>query len=178
MRPGTFVRIAPNNISIADPDALPVVYGHGTGTVKSSFYDSFVGSASLFVALSADLARLQRPRPLQHARSGRAHPQAQDRLARLQPEERARVRALVSAHRPAPILLELSLVPVTELGDAVLTSRSIDEVVVRFLAMWDRHCDNAKKTACVQAVHAPADRSARAGGSATSSTTSTSSPST
>ena len=46
------MRIAPNNISIADPDALPVVYGHGTGTVKSSFYDSFVGSASLVVALS------------------------------------------------------------------------------------------------------------------------------
>ena len=170
------MRIAPNNLSIADPDALPIVYGF-TGSVKSNFYDPFVGISNVRGASSAMITWLT-GRPLQHARSRRAHPQAQDRLARLQPEERARVRALVSAHRPAPILLELSLVPVTELGDAVLTSRSIDEVVVRFLAMWDRHCDNAKKTACVQAVHAPADRSARAGGSATSSTTSTSSPST
>lgn len=31
-----------------------------------------------------------------------------------------------------------------------LTLHSIDEVVVRFLAMWDKHCDNAKKTACVR----------------------------
>lgn len=39
---GTFVRIAPNHLSIADPDALQVVYGHGTGTLKSNFYDAFV----------------------------------------------------------------------------------------------------------------------------------------
>ncbi|KAI0336705.1 cytochrome P450 monooxygenase pc-bph [Cubamyces sp. BRFM 1775] len=39
---GTFVRIAPNHLSIASPDALQVVYGHGTGTLKSDFYDAFV----------------------------------------------------------------------------------------------------------------------------------------
>ncbi|PLW11316.1 hypothetical protein PCASD_07350 [Puccinia coronata f. sp. avenae] len=39
---GRFVRIAPNELSIADPDAIPVVLGHGTGTVKSRFYDAFV----------------------------------------------------------------------------------------------------------------------------------------
>ncbi|KAI0698054.1 cytochrome P450 monooxygenase pc-bph [Cerioporus squamosus] len=39
---GTFVRIAPNHLSISDPDALQVVYGHGTGTLKSEFYDAFV----------------------------------------------------------------------------------------------------------------------------------------
>ncbi|KAI0765297.1 cytochrome P450 monooxygenase pc-bph [Fomes fomentarius] len=39
---GTYVRIAPNHLSIADPDALQVVYGHGTGTLKSNFYDAFV----------------------------------------------------------------------------------------------------------------------------------------
>ncbi|KAI0634825.1 cytochrome P450 monooxygenase pc-bph [Trametes polyzona] len=38
----TFVRIAPNHLSIADPDALPIVYGHGNGTLKSDFYDAFV----------------------------------------------------------------------------------------------------------------------------------------
>ncbi|GJE93716.1 cytochrome P450 monooxygenase [Phanerochaete sordida] len=39
---GKFVRIAPNHLSISDPDALQVVYGHGTGTLKADFYDAFV----------------------------------------------------------------------------------------------------------------------------------------
>ncbi|POW22382.1 hypothetical protein PSHT_01261 [Puccinia striiformis] len=39
---GRFVRIAPNELSIADPDAIAVVLGHGTGTTKSKFYDAFV----------------------------------------------------------------------------------------------------------------------------------------
>lgn len=33
--------IAPNNLSIADPDAVQPVYGHGNGTVKSVFYDAY-----------------------------------------------------------------------------------------------------------------------------------------
>lgn len=32
---GKFVRIQPDHISIADPDALSIVYGHGTGFLKS-----------------------------------------------------------------------------------------------------------------------------------------------
>ncbi|KAI0074974.1 cytochrome P450 monooxygenase pc-bph [Panus rudis PR-1116 ss-1] len=39
---GTFVRLAPNHLSISDPDALQVVYAHGNGTLKSNFYDAFV----------------------------------------------------------------------------------------------------------------------------------------
>jgi benzoate 4-monooxygenase len=39
---GTFVRLAPNHVSIADPDALQVVYAHGNGALKSNFYDAFV----------------------------------------------------------------------------------------------------------------------------------------
>ncbi|KAK0192825.1 cytochrome P450 monooxygenase [Armillaria mellea] len=39
---GTFVRIAPNHLSIASPDALQVVYAHGNGALKSPFYDAFV----------------------------------------------------------------------------------------------------------------------------------------
>ncbi|KAG8728565.1 hypothetical protein FRC11_010779, partial [Ceratobasidium sp. 423] len=38
---GTFVRLGPNHISIADPDALEVVYGHGSGLLKSEFYRAF-----------------------------------------------------------------------------------------------------------------------------------------
>lgn len=39
---GKLVRITPNQVSIADPDAIPVVYGHGTGFLKSDYYDAFV----------------------------------------------------------------------------------------------------------------------------------------
>ncbi|KAJ8472743.1 hypothetical protein ONZ45_g16543 [Pleurotus djamor] len=39
---GPFVRLAPNHVSIAEPDALPVVYAHGNGALKSDFYDAFV----------------------------------------------------------------------------------------------------------------------------------------
>jgi benzoate 4-monooxygenase len=31
---GTFVRIQPNHISIADVDAIAVIYGHGNGFLK------------------------------------------------------------------------------------------------------------------------------------------------
>ncbi|KAG8937897.1 hypothetical protein FRC00_010612 [Tulasnella sp. 408] len=39
---GSFVRIAPNHISISDPEALQVIYAHGNGTLKTEFYDAFV----------------------------------------------------------------------------------------------------------------------------------------
>jgi benzoate 4-monooxygenase len=39
---GPVVRIAPNHVSIADPTALPIVYAHGNGALKSDFYDAFV----------------------------------------------------------------------------------------------------------------------------------------
>ena len=39
---GPFVRLAPNHLSIADPDALSIIYGHGNGALKSGFYDAFV----------------------------------------------------------------------------------------------------------------------------------------
>ncbi|KAG9009675.1 hypothetical protein FRB94_011680 [Tulasnella sp. JGI-2019a] len=39
---GPFVRIAPNHISISDPEALQVIYAHGNGALKSDFYDAFV----------------------------------------------------------------------------------------------------------------------------------------
>ena len=36
------MRLAPNHLSVSDPDALQVVYAHGNGTLKSNFYDAFV----------------------------------------------------------------------------------------------------------------------------------------
>ncbi|GAA6034087.1 hypothetical protein JCM8097_000688 [Rhodosporidiobolus ruineniae] len=41
---GKFVRIGPKEISINDPVALPVVYAHGNGSLKTDFYDAFVAS--------------------------------------------------------------------------------------------------------------------------------------
>ena len=38
---GPIVRIAPNHISLSDPKALAVVYGHSAGFTKSSWYDVF-----------------------------------------------------------------------------------------------------------------------------------------
>ncbi|KAL5499106.1 hypothetical protein ACEPAH_1624 [Sanghuangporus vaninii] len=46
---GIFVRLAPNHVSISDPDAIRTVNGHGIGTTKSNFYDAFVAiSHSIF----------------------------------------------------------------------------------------------------------------------------------
>ncbi|KAI0030265.1 cytochrome P450 monooxygenase [Vararia minispora EC-137] len=39
---GPLVRIAPNHVSLADPDALHAVYAHGSNLMKSDFYDVFV----------------------------------------------------------------------------------------------------------------------------------------
>ncbi|KAI0019443.1 cytochrome P450 [Xylariomycetidae sp. FL0641] len=39
---GPMVRIQPNHISVADDAAIPIIYGHGNGFLKSEFYDAFV----------------------------------------------------------------------------------------------------------------------------------------
>jgi benzoate 4-monooxygenase len=33
-RLGKVIRIQPNHVSIADPDAIPIIYGHGNGFLK------------------------------------------------------------------------------------------------------------------------------------------------
>ncbi|KAL7623763.1 hypothetical protein AAE478_005316 [Parahypoxylon ruwenzoriense] len=39
---GPVVRLQPNHVSIADDEAIPIIYGHGNGFLKSDFYDPFV----------------------------------------------------------------------------------------------------------------------------------------
>ncbi|KAK4149773.1 benzoate 4-monooxygenase [Chaetomidium leptoderma] len=39
---GPVVRIQPNHVSLCDDDAIQLVYGHGNGLLKASFYDAFV----------------------------------------------------------------------------------------------------------------------------------------
>ncbi|POY74642.1 putative Benzoate 4-monooxygenase [Rhodotorula taiwanensis] len=44
LRNGKFVRIGPKEVSINDPAALPIVYAHGSGSIKSTFYSAFLAS--------------------------------------------------------------------------------------------------------------------------------------
>lgn len=41
-RYGKLVRVQPDHVSIADETAIPIVYGHGNGFLKSDYYDAFV----------------------------------------------------------------------------------------------------------------------------------------
>ncbi|KIX92009.1 uncharacterized protein Z520_12280 [Fonsecaea multimorphosa CBS 102226] len=42
LRKGEVVRIQPNHVSIANKNAIQIIYGHGNGFLKSDFYDAFV----------------------------------------------------------------------------------------------------------------------------------------
>lgn len=62
---GTFVRLGPNHISIAHPDALQQIYGHTSGATKSDLYDAFMqikGIRSVFT--TRDRAEHTRKRKL------------------------------------------------------------------------------------------------------------------
>lgn len=39
---GKLVRLQPHHVSVADADAIPQIYGHGNGFLKSEYYDAFV----------------------------------------------------------------------------------------------------------------------------------------
>jgi benzoate 4-monooxygenase len=39
---GKLVRLQPHHVSVADADAIPLIYGHGNGFTKSEYYDAFV----------------------------------------------------------------------------------------------------------------------------------------
>lgn len=41
---GTLVRIQPNHVSVADDQAINLIYGHGNGFLKSDYYDAFVAN--------------------------------------------------------------------------------------------------------------------------------------
>ncbi|CCO31116.1 Benzoate 4-monooxygenase [Rhizoctonia solani AG-1 IB] len=60
---GTFVRIGPNHISIADPEAHEAVYGHSSGLLKTDFYDGFGGGIpSTFNATNKSVHATKRKR--------------------------------------------------------------------------------------------------------------------
>ncbi|KDN34444.1 hypothetical protein RSAG8_12476, partial [Rhizoctonia solani AG-8 WAC10335] len=59
---GTFVRLGPNHISIADPDALEAIYGHGSGLLKSEFYRVFQNGPNTNVFNTTDKSEHSRKR--------------------------------------------------------------------------------------------------------------------
>lgn len=82
------MRIAPNHISVADPDALQIVYAHGNGSLKSNFYDAFVSiQRGLFNT---------RSRP-EHARKRKivSHIFSQKSVMEFEPNTRLYVRQLI-----------------------------------------------------------------------------------
>jgi len=86
---GTFLRIAPNHLSIADPDAIQIVYAHGNGSLKADFYDAFVSiQRGLFNT---------RSRP-EHARKRKivSHIFSQKSVLEFEPHVRLHVRNLCS----------------------------------------------------------------------------------
>ncbi|CAE6430165.1 unnamed protein product [Rhizoctonia solani] len=60
---GTFLRIGPNHISIADPEAHEAVYGHSSGLLKAGFYDIFVtGAHNVFNTTDRTIHTIKRKR--------------------------------------------------------------------------------------------------------------------
>lgn len=87
---GTFVRLAPNHISVAHPDALHEITGHSTGTTKSDFYDALVNFNFPSVVSTRDRAA--------HAYKRRivAHSMAPKTVLEFEPIVRHHQRQLVS----------------------------------------------------------------------------------
>jgi hypothetical protein len=93
---GPVVRLAPDHVSIADSDALQVVYGHGTGTLKSNFYDAYVSCPFLSLHCTLDDLSIYQfcllaTRRLQHTLSTRTYQETQNCITRLLSEARSRV---------------------------------------------------------------------------------------
>lgn len=56
--PGTFVRISPNQVSIADPDALQAIYSYSSGALKGELYGGlsvFANHSSMFSTRARDV---------------------------------------------------------------------------------------------------------------------------
>ena len=87
---GPLVRIQPNHVSIADAEAIPVIYSHSGGWLKR-FATRNVRQHLVLILTDQRILRclcLHPPRPLQHARPSRAYQEAQIDIPHLQRKER------------------------------------------------------------------------------------------
>ena len=85
---GTFVRLAPNHLSVASPRAIQEVYAHGNGATKSDFYDAFV---SITRGLMSTRSRTEHTRK----RKLVAHVFSQKNVLEFEPYTRVHVAALL-----------------------------------------------------------------------------------
>lgn len=85
---GTFVRLAPNHLSVASPSAIQEVYAHGNGATKSDFYDAFV---SITRGLMSTRSRAEHTRK----RKLVAHVFSQKSVLEFEPYTRIHVAALM-----------------------------------------------------------------------------------
>ncbi|EJC97643.1 cytochrome P450 monooxygenase pc-bph [Fomitiporia mediterranea MF3/22] len=84
---GKFVRLAPNHVSIAYPEAIGEIYGHGNGTLKTDFYDAFLSiDRTIFTTRSRE----------EHTRKRKviAHGFSQKSISQLEPYIRLHVAEL------------------------------------------------------------------------------------
>lgn len=91
---GPMVRIAPNHVSVALPDALQQIYGHSTGTLKADFYEAF-SAPTLPNGLFSTRCRAD------HARKRKivSHVFAPKSVAAFEPFIRREIQALVDRFR-------------------------------------------------------------------------------
>jgi len=75
---GTHIRIAPNHISISDPNAMNDIYGHGANFLKDAWYD---GGAGVFRNMADSRIKAEH----QAKRKKLAHVFAQKTIATLEP---------------------------------------------------------------------------------------------
>ncbi|KJZ77588.1 Benzoate 4-monooxygenase [Hirsutella minnesotensis 3608] len=59
---GKVIRIQPNHFSIADVNAIQVIYGHGNGFLKSNYYDAFASTCKRSIFNTRDRAEHTRKR--------------------------------------------------------------------------------------------------------------------
>jgi cytochrome P450 len=71
-RYGDFVRIAPNHISINNPEAVAEVYGHKSGCLKSEFYDAFLQVTPVVFNVKDPVAHQRKRKYMNPAFSARA----------------------------------------------------------------------------------------------------------
>ncbi|KAL5499108.1 hypothetical protein ACEPAH_1626 [Sanghuangporus vaninii] len=64
---GPFVRLAPNQVSISDPDAIKVVYAHGNGPTKSDYYDVFVVVRANIFSTKSRVEHARKRKVISHA---------------------------------------------------------------------------------------------------------------
>ncbi|GAO19175.1 uncharacterized protein UV8b_00540 [Ustilaginoidea virens] len=69
---GKLLRIQPNHVSVADDDAIPAIYGHGNGFLKSDFYDAFVSIRRGLFSTRDRVEHSRKRKIISHTFSGRS----------------------------------------------------------------------------------------------------------